>query len=308
MTLLFKRDALDPAPLVAALGEAMPHREVRLFPEAGRLEDIEYALVHAPPKGLLASLPNLKAIISLWAGIDHLESDPDLPSLPVIRMADRGMVQTMTAHVVQQVLAFHGHAALYRAQQHERVWKKGKLIAPSERRVGVLGLGSLGRDAAEKLANLGFDVAGWSRTAKEIAGIACHAGEDGLDKLLERSEILVCLLPLTRETEGILNGGLYSRLPRGAVIINCARGGHLVEDDLMAALDSGQISGAALDVTREEPLPPDHPFWGDDRIALTPHAASFSTPETAAEFVAESIALIERGETSPYAVDFARGY
>ncbi len=308
MTLLFKRDMLDPEPLLAALAKIMPQREVRVFPDVEPRADIEYALVYGPPPGLLASLPNLKAIFSLWAGIDHMASDPDLPPVPVIRMVESSMTATMTIHVVQQVLNLHTQAAVYRAQQAERHWEQDELTAPWDRRVGILGLGSLGRDAAEKLAELRFDVAGWSRSPKEIEGISCYHGEDGLAGFLERTDILVCLLPLTGATEGILNAAHFAGLPRGSSIVNCARGGHLVEADLLSALDTGQLAGAALDVFNEEPLPKDHPFWGHPKIVVTPHVAAFSVPETAVESVVANIERMEKGEPPLYAVDFDRGY
>jgi glyoxylate/hydroxypyruvate reductase A len=308
MTLLFKRDMDDPEPLLAMLAKKMPEREVRIFPDVEPIADIEYALVYEPPPGLLASLPNLKAIFSLWAGIDHMASDPKLPPVPVIRMVDRCMTATMTVHVVQQVLDLHTQSAIYRTQQAERHWEEAELTAPWNRRVGFLGLGSLGRDAAEKLVELRFDVAGWSRTPKEIEGMSCYHGKDGLADFLAGTDILVCLLPITGETEGILNAENFAHLPRGASIINCARGGHLVEADLLAALDAGQLSGAALDVFNEEPLLDDHPFWGHPKIVVTPHIAAFSAPETSVKLVVENIERIETGEPPLYAVDFDRGY
>ena len=308
MTLLFKRDMDEPEPLLATLAKAMPERDVRIFPDVEPIADIEYALVYEPPPGLLASLPNLKAIFSLWAGIDHMASDPELPPVPVIRMVDRCMTATMTTHVVQQVLDLHMQAAVYRTQQAERHWEEAELTAPWDRRVGILGLGSLGRDAAEKLAELRFDVAGWSRSPKEIEGITSYQGKEGLAEFLARTDILVCLLPITGETEGILNAHHFAHLPRGASIVNCARGGHLVEADLLAALDAGQLGGAALDVFNEEPLPDDHPFWGHPKIVVTPHIAAFSVPKTVVELVAGNIERIEKGEPPLYAVDFDRGY
>ena len=308
MTLLFKCDHTDPDLWLTALAEQMPEREVRVLPEVGAPEDIEYALVYEPPPGLLASLPNLKAIFSLWAGVDHLASDHELPSVPVIRMVEDSMTATMTAHVVQQVLDLHTHALDYRAQQAARHWEQLEFRAPWERRVGILGLGSLGRDSAEMLAALRFDVAGWSRSPKEISGIACYHGEDGLTEFLARTEILVCLLPMTAATRGILNRNLFARLPRGAALVNCARGGHLVDDDLLAALDEGRISSAALDVFNEEPLPPDHPFWSHPRIVVTPHVAAFSVPATAVASVVANLRGIESGESPRFVVDFKRGY
>ena len=308
VTLLFKCDHTEPGPWLAALDEQLPEHEVRVFPGVGRREDIDYALVFAPPPGLLASLPNLRAIFSMWAGVDHLASDPELPEVPVIRMVERCMTASMTAHVVQQVLDLHTQALDYRAQQAAGIWRQREFTAPWQRRVGILGLGTLGGDAAEKLAMLRFDVAGWSRSPKEIAAIACYHGEEGLAKFLARTDILVCLLPMTEATRGILNLSLFSRLPHGAALVNCARGGHLVEDDLLAALERGQISAAALDVFNEEPLPPEHPFWGHPRIVVTPHVAAFSVPATAIESVAANIRRMDAGEDPLHVVDFERGY
>jgi glyoxylate/hydroxypyruvate reductase A len=171
-----------------------------------------------------------------------------------------------------------------------------------------MGLGALGSDAAEKLAALRFDVAGWSRTSKDIQGIRCYHGGDGLSSFLARTEILVCLLPLTVETQGILNRALFDGLPRGACIINCARGGHLVEGDLLQALEDGQIAGAALDVFEAEPLPDNHPFWTHPRVIVTPHIGAFSLPETAVESVVHNIRRIEAGKPPLNVVDFERGY
>jgi glyoxylate/hydroxypyruvate reductase A len=308
MTLLFKCDHTDPAPWLAALAAQMPERAVRVFPEVGAREDIAYALVYEPPPGLLASLPNLKAIFSLWAGVDHLSSDPELPQVPVIRMVERSMTASMTVHVVQQVLDLHTQALDYRAQQAARHWEQLDFTAPWERSVGILGLGSLGRDAAERLAALRFDVAGWSRSPKQIGDFPCYHGEDGLTEFLTRTEILVCLLPMTEATRGILNGSLFARLPRGAALVNCARGGHLVDDDLLGALDEGQISSAALDVFNEEPLPPDHPYWSHPRVVVTPHIAAFSVPVTAVASVVANLRGMEAGAAPLYVVDFERGY
>ncbi|MFQ6021773.1 MAG: 2-hydroxyacid dehydrogenase [Acidiferrobacterales bacterium] len=308
MTLLFKCDWTAPQPWLDALASQMPGREIRVFPDIGPREDIEYALVYEPPPGLMKTLPNLKAIFSLWVGIDHLTKDPELPPVPVVRMVERSLTATMTEYVVHQVLTFHRRSLEYRALQTERRWEPLDFTAPWDRRVGFMGLGALGRDAAEKLATLRFDVAGWSRMPKEIPGIRCYHGSDGLSSFLARTHILVCLLPLTDATRGILNKQLFERLPRGAFVINCARGGHLVEADLLHALDDGQLAGAALDVFAEEPLPDDHPLWTHPRIVVTPHIAAFSVPETAVESVVANIRRVEAGEPLLNAVDFERGY
>ncbi len=308
MALLFKCDKSNPEIWLAALQKHLPDVPVRIYPDIGPPKDIDYALVYAPPAGMLATLPNLKAIFSLWAGVDHFASDPDLPSLPVVRMVEDSMTASMTAHVVQQVLARHGNAMAYRQQQADRQWRQLETLAPWQRRVGVLGLGELGRDAAQRLVAMRFDVAGWSRSPKEITGVDCFSGDDGLDRFLATTEILVCLLPLTPATTGIINAKLLARLPRGASIINCARGGHVVDDDLLAALDDGQIAEAALDVFHDEPLPANHPYWIHPRVTVTPHIAAISVPDTAIKSVADNIRRMEAGRPPLNVVDFNRGY
>ncbi|MEX2630255.1 MAG: glyoxylate/hydroxypyruvate reductase A [Tistlia sp.] len=312
--LLFKSD-LDRADLwTAALKKHKPDLEVEVWPlrapePAGDRSAIDYALVWKPPAGVLKTLPNLKAIFSLGAGIDHLFGDPELPGdVPVVRMVERGLTAGMTEYVVMQVLYHHRRMLDYRAQQRAGVWDELSFVAPWDRKVGILGLGQLGGDAAEKLALLGLDVAGWSRTPKEIPGVASYAGAAGLEAFLARSQILVCLLPLTEETRGILGAETFAKLPRGACVINVGRGEHLVEADLLEALESGQIDSATLDVFAREPLPADSPFWSHERIVVTPHVASITVPDTAAEAVVENIRRIERGEAPRNVVDRDRGY
>jgi glyoxylate/hydroxypyruvate reductase A len=214
----------------------------------------------------------------------------------------------MSEYVVLQVLRLHRRDLVYRDQQQAGVWCELDQRNAAERRVGILGLGELGRDAAKKLKELGFDVAGWSRSDKSIPGVEGFAGATGLPRLLGRSEILVCLLPLTRETEGILNAGTLALLPKGAALVNAARGAHLVEEDLLAALASGQISAAVLDVFREEPLSADHPFWHHPRVVVTPHVAAFTNPTTAAPIIIDNIRRFEAGRPLLNRIDPARGY
>ena len=309
MALLFKSD-IDRAELwVPALKKWLPGLEVRVWPDLGDKAAIDYALVWKPAPGLLASLPNLKAIFSLGAGIDHLASDPQLPAgVPVVRMVEEGLTAGMTEYVVMQVLYHHRRMLDYRAQQARAEWAQLPFRAPWDRKVGIMGLCVLGQDAAEKLAALRLDVAGWSRSPKDLPGITCFHGAAGFDAFLARTEILVCLLPLTAETEGILDARLFATLPRGAAVINVGRGGHLVEKDLLAALDSGQIDAATLDVFRAEPLPPAHPFWTHPRVVMTPHMASITIPDTATAAVAENIRRIEAGAPPLNVVDLGKGY
>jgi glyoxylate/hydroxypyruvate reductase A len=291
------------------LAELMPEHEFRFWPEIGDPADIEYAMVWQPPPGLLASLPKLRLICGLGAGIDHLMRDPDLPRhVPIMRLVDPYMTDAMSEYVTLSVLRLHRQDLDYLAQQRGEVWEERDQKNACERPVGILGFGTLGQDAGRKLKALGFPVAGWSRSAKEVAGFATYAGAYGLGAMLAASEILVCLLPLTTETEGILNARLFARLPRGAGLVNAGRGGHLVETDLIPALDSGQLSGAVLDVFREEPLPEGHPFWRHPRIIVTPHIAAETHPPTAAAIIGDAIRRFAAGQPVANIVDLAKGY
>ena len=309
MALLFRSTVDSAARWRAQLARLTQELEVRVWPEIGDPAEIDYALVWRPEPGFLASLPNLKLILSLGAGVDHLLGDPRLPlHLPIVRLVDPHMTDAMSEYVVLQVLRLHRRDLDYRTQQEAGVWRELDQQNAGERRIGILGLGELGQDAAKKLKALGFDVAGWSRNHKCLAGIESYAGAAGLAPLLVRSEILVCLLPLTAKTESILNATTLALLPKGAALVNAARGAHLVEEDLLAALASGQISAAVLDVFREEPLPVDHPFWHHPRVIITPHVAAFTNPATAAPIILDNIRRFEEGRPLLNRVDPARGY
>jgi glyoxylate/hydroxypyruvate reductase A len=309
MALLFRSTVDSAARWRAQLTRLTQELDVRVWPEIGDPATIDYALVWRPEPGFLASLPNLKLILSLGAGVDHLLGDPRLPlHLPIVRLVDPHMTDAMSEYVVLQVLRLHRRDLDYRTQQEAGVWRELDQQNAGERRVGILGLGELGQDAAKKLRALGFDVAGWSRSEKAVAGVRSYAGAAGLAPLLGRSEIIVCLLPLTAETEGILNKSTLALLPKGAALVNAARGSHLVEEDLVAALASGQISAAVLDVFREEPLPVDHPFWHHPRVVVTPHIAAFTNPATAAPIILDNIRRFAEGRPLLNRVDPARGY
>jgi glyoxylate/hydroxypyruvate reductase A len=309
MALLFKTTSPHAALWRSELTRLVPGLDIRFFPEIGDKRDIDCAVVWAPPHGLLATLPGLKLIISLGAGVDHLLADPALPRrVPIMRLVDPHMVAQMSEYLMLQVLRLHRRDLTYQAQQRERVWREHVQRPAAERRVGILGLGRYGADAAMKLKGLGFDVAGWSRSAKSLDGIRCFAGDAGLAALLKRTDILICLLPLTQETAGILDQRAFALLPRGAAIVNVGRGGHLVEADLLAALDGDQLDAAILDVFGEEPLPEDHPFWRHPRIVMTPHVAAATNPPTAAAIVADAINRMREGRPIADLVDFEREY
>jgi glyoxylate/hydroxypyruvate reductase len=309
MALLFRSTVDSAARWQAQLARLTQQLEIRVWPEIGNPMEIDYALVWRPEPGFLASLPSLKLILSLGAGVDHLLGDPQLPRhIPIVRLVDPHMTDAMSEYVVLQVLRLHRRDLEYRAQQEAGIWRELDQQNAAARRVGILGLGELGQDAAKKLKALGFDVAGWSRSEKNLGGIASYAGATGFAPLLSRSEILICLLPLTTETEGILNANTLALLPKGAALVNAARGAHLVEEDLLAALASGQISAAVLDVFRQEPLPAGHPFWRHPRVIITPHVAAFTNPVTAAPIILDNIRRFEDGRPLLNQVDLARGY
>jgi len=309
LALLFSSPVDDPKPWVAAFARELPDLEVRVWPAVGDPDDIEFALVWKPPLGLFPRLTLLRAILSLGAGVEHLLDHPELPpGVPIVRMVDDSLRVGMTEFVVMRVLHYHRRMPEYEAQQRARVWRQLPQSAPADRKVGILGLGVLGASAASALAGFGFDVSGWSRTPKSLPGVANHTGEDGLFALLERSEILVCLLPLTRDTLGILDSTTLNALPRGAYLINAARGGHVVDNDLLSALDAGHIAGATLDVFDIEPLPAQHRYWTHPKVMVVPHAAAWTLADIAINPVIDNIRRSRSGQPLSNLVDRKRGY
>jgi glyoxylate/hydroxypyruvate reductase A len=275
---------------------------------------VRYAIAWRPPHGLLAELPQLEAIFSLGAGVDAILADPNLPDAPIARIVDPDLTARMSEWVVLHCLMHLRQARRYERQQRERIWDDDDdQPAAADVRIGILGLGELGRDAAGKLAALGFRVAAWSASAKIVTGIACFNGTAGLDAMLARSDILVCLLPLTATTRGIVNAALFAKLPRdgrlgGPILLNAGRGGLQVEADILAALDSGALKGASLDVFETEPLPQASLLWGHPAVFVTPHNAAISHPDSVARAIAEQILAHERGEPLRHLVDRGRGY
>jgi glyoxylate/hydroxypyruvate reductase len=288
-------------------------REVRLWPATGDPAAIDYACVWKQPAGLLASLPKLKAIFSLGAGVDHLLSDPALPDVPIFRIVDADLTRRMTGYVALHVLLHQRKMRLYEAARRERAWRDHFEAPPGEVRVGIMGMGVLGQAAAEMLRQLGFKVAGFSRSPKTIVGIKTFAGKAGMSAFLGGSDILVCLLPLTTETRGILRYDLFRRLARdgalgGPVLINAGRGGLQVEADILRALDDGTLAGASLDVFEREPLPQTSPFWDHPKVYVTPHNAASSDPNALVKNVMNQIERFERGLALEHVVDRKLGY
>ena len=307
MALLFYSPDDDPERWRQALARHLADLDFRVWPGGlGEAAGIEFALVWRPPPGMLDGLPNLKAVFSLGAGVEHIADPP--PGVPVVRLVDPVLTRGMTEYVSARVLHYFREFPLYADSQRRGEWRKRPFRQAAECRVGVMGQGVLGGDAAAALAAMGFSVAGWSRTQKRLDGIEGFHGESGLIPFLGRTDILVCLLPLTPETEDIVNARTLEALPRGAYLINAARGGHVDEEALLAALESGRLAGATLDVFKTEPLPADHPFWRASSLTITPHIASLTVPASAAAEITANIARIRDGREPLHAVDPARGY
>lgn len=289
-------------------------RDIRVWPDAaGDPAAIAYACVWLPPHGLLAKFVNLKAIINLGAGVDHLLADPALPPVPVARAVHPDLAMRVTEYVVLHVLMHHRRQRFYDTQQREQVWRVHDQPGASEVAVGVMGLGAIGGRACTALVHLGFKVAGWSRTPKAVAGVETFHGRDGLDAFLARTEILVCTLPRTRDTEGILNLALFRRLKRdgaagGAFLVNAGRGPLQVDADIVAALGEGTLAGCTLDVFPQEPLPQASPLWSHPKVTITPHNAGDISPQVFAPHVIVQIERFERGLPLENAVDRVRGY
>jgi glyoxylate/hydroxypyruvate reductase A len=275
---------------------------------------IRYAMAWRHKPGTLANYPNLAAIFSLGAGVDHIFADPLLPLVPVVRVVDPGLRDRMSEWVLLHVLMHHRQQRMYDYQQYEKIWTDDSIQpAAREVRVGVMGMGVLGTDSAQKLRMLGFDVAGWSRTAKTIPDIPCFSGADGLDTFLARTEILVCLLPATPDTRGILDRTLFEKLARdgrlgGPIILNAGRGALQVETDILDCLDDGTLQAATLDVFETEPLPATSALWHHPRVTITPHNSALSTPGDVAALILRQIAAFERGEPLQNVVDRQRQY
>jgi len=291
-----------------------PQHRICVWPEqVGDPTDVHYACVWHPPPGLLAGFRNLKAIFSLGAGADDLLADPTLPAVPVVRIVDADLTMRMTEYVVLHVLMYHRRQRLYDAQQRERLWREHEQPAASDVSVGVMGLGVLGASAARMLQQLGFKVRGWSRTEKRLPGIETFHGSAGLEPFLRRTEILVCLLPATPATRGIINLDLIRRLNAtgalgGAFLINAGRGALQVDADILAALDEGTLSGATLDVFASEPLSPASRLWDHPKVTVTPHNAAQAVPRALAISVLRQIERMESGLPLQNVVDQITGY
>jgi glyoxylate/hydroxypyruvate reductase len=314
MSILVQVTGWDPEPWAVMFRTLAPNRPVFTGVDDANRATIRYAMVWKPAPGLLGQLPNLAAIFNLGAGVDAILADTSIPPhIPIVRGVDANLTMRMVEWVTLHVLLHHRQMLFYRDRQAEQRWAERVQPAAAEVTVGILGLGTLGIAAATTLKQIGFRLAGWSRSAKTVPGIDCFAGAHGLDPFLAQTDILVCLLPLTSETKGILNAGLFAKLKRngplgGPVVINAGRGGEQVETDILAALDQGTLAGVSLDVFEQEPLPANSPLWRHPRAILTPHNAADSDPRSICAHVLTRIADIEAGRPLAPVVDRARGY
>jgi len=308
MRRLFVAARANPKLWAGLFRERLPDHEIlEEMPADGR--PVAYVVVGRPPAGLIGGIPGLEVVLSLNAGVEHLLASGEVPAhIPIVRMVDDGLTEGMVDWVLAQTLAWHRNLLRYRDQQAEGRWAPLPEKLARERVVTVLGAGALGAPVASLLARFGFAVRVWSRSGSSIDGTTGYAGRGRLADAVAGADILVNLLPLTADTADLIGRALFDRLARGAFFINAARGGHVVDADLLAALDEGRLSGAALDVFREEPLPEGHAFWRHPKILVSPHVAAPTHPETAVAAMVETIRRHETGQPLPHVVDRQRGY
>ena len=310
MNIVLYRSDGETADWEAAFKAALPAAHVTTWVQGeADCAHVDYAVVWAPPAALVAQLQQVKAIFLMGAGVDAILAFGDaLPPAPIIRLGDAGMGMQMAQYVTHAVLRYFRRFDEYERQLRLGVWKP---LAAHEQRdftVGVLGLGQLGQRVIDALQPFGFPLRGWSRSAKAIPGVQCYAGMDALDDFLRGTRVLVCLLPLTLDTDNLLDHARLSLLDKKGVVINVARGAHIDDSALLALIRAGHLAGATLDVFRSEPLPPDHPFWGEPRVTITPHISALTLLDESVRQIAGKMQALARGETVADVIDRTRGY
>ena len=313
MNIIFYHPFFDAKQWLSGLQLRLPGANIRQW-RHGDTQPADYALVWQPPREMLANRVELKGVFALGAGVDAILDQErrhpgTLPAgVPLVRLEDTGMSLQMQEYVVATVLRYFRRMDEYQLQQQQKLWQPLEPHQHDKFIIGILGAGVLGKSVAHKLVEFGFTVRCWSRTPKQIDGVTSFAGQEKLPAFIQGTQLLINLLPNTPETAGILNQSLFSQLNANAYIINIARGAHLLERDLLAALSAGKIAAATLDVFAEEPLPLMHPFWSHPRVTITPHIAAVTLPEAAMDQVAINILAIEAGREPVGLVDIVRGY
>lgn len=308
MKIVYKSEPERGRKWAALLAELAPDATFTQWPDVGNPDEVEYLVAWQPPENIMQQFPNLKVLFSVGAGADQFDYASLPPSLPVVRMIEPGLTQGMVEYITFAVLGLHRDMPRYLRQQREAVWQAHSQRSAADCRIGVMGLGNLGEAVLKPLVALGFDCGGWSRTPRDLPNVRCWSGESQRGAFLARTDILICLLPLTASTEGMLNAGLLRQLPRGAALIQAGRGPQLDHQALLDALDAQHLAAAVIDVTAPEPLPAGHRFWQHPQIWLTPHIASQTRPESAVVALLENIRRFERGETMVGLVDREKGY
>lgn len=309
MSVLVVCPGKDPENWVNELKNQHPGMNIYVYPEDHDKEEVEFALAWNHPRGLFQNYPNLKVIASMGAGVDHILNDPGLPAdVRVTRVVDEMLTEDMSDFVLSQVMNHIRDLNYYARTQREKKWDRFQYKRPKDTKVGIMGMGILGKAVADKLFKNGFRVYGWSRTEKNSENTTGFYGREQMEEFLQNCDILICLLPLTEDTKNILNADLFDMLPEGAYIINVARGEHLVEHDLMEMIDNGHLSGACLDVFREEPLPEEHPFWEHEKINITPHIASLTNPKSVVPQIVENYERMKEDEPLKNRVEIDKGY